>query len=167
ARVSETLELHWWKELRSSAKPPDSASSPEAVFQGAEEFLAARVSHLLAHVFPQMQILIYAPVAGILLLLFVISSYPLQPHNLLLSFNSATIIIFVATAIWVFVEMNRDPILSNLNGTTPGQITWDKQFIVRILLYGVIPLLALLGAHFPNTVGQILSHIAPAASINP
>ena len=166
AKISEVLELQWWRELRPLQKKAD-ASAAEPVYELAEELLAGRVSHFLAHVFPQMQILIYAPVVGVLLLLFAITSYPLQPHNLLLLFNSAVIAAFVIIAIWAFVEMNRDPILSNLNGTTPGRITWDKQFILRIIFYGVVPLLALLGAHFPDTVGQILSHFVPADSVRP
>jgi hypothetical protein len=166
--ISQALELHWWKELRSSSTklngPPSEADS---IFRLAEEFLAARVFHLLAHVFPQMQLLIYASVAGILLLLLAISSYPFQPHNLLLLVNSAVILVFVIAALWAFVEMNRDPVLSSLNGTTPGQITWDKQFILRVILYGVVPILALLGAHFPDTVGQILSSIVSMGAGHP
>jgi hypothetical protein len=68
---------------------------------------------------------------------------------------------------WAFIEMNRDPLLSHLNGTVPGRITWDKQFILRVILYGVIPVLALLGAQFPDTVGQILSHLGPAEAMHP
>jgi hypothetical protein len=142
----------------------DPTAEAGSIFRLSEEFLAGRIFHLLAHVFPQMQLLIYSAVAGILLLLLAMSSYPFQPHNLLLLVNSAVILVFVITALWAFVEMNRDPILSSLNGTTPGQITWDKQFIFRLILYGVIPILALLGAHFPGTVGQILSSIAPAGA---
>jgi hypothetical protein len=163
--ISQALELHWWKELRSSStKLNDPTAEAGSIFRLSEEFLAGRIFHLLAHVFPQMQLLIYSAVAGILLLLLAMSSYPFQPHNLLLLVNSAVILVFVITALWAFVEMNRDPILSSLNGTTPGQITWDKQFIFRLILYGVIPILALLGAHFPGTVGQILSSIAPAGA---
>ncbi len=95
------------------------------------------------------------------------SSYPFQPHNLLLLFNWVVILGFVATAMWVFVQMNRDPILSSLNGTRPGKITWDREFVIRIFFYGVVPILAMLGAQFPDTVGQILSHISPAESMHP
>ena len=165
--VSGALEPDWWQEIRPLAKKEDRGSDADSTFQLAEVFVAGRVWHFLAHVFPQLEMLIYAPVAGILLLLFAISSYPFQPHNLLLWFNSAIIIGFVAAALWVFVQINRDPILSNFNGTTPGKITWDKEFILRVVLYGVIPILALLGAQFPDTVGQIISYIAPAESVHP
>lgn len=57
--------------------------------------------------------------------------------------------------------MNRNPILSYLNGTKPGQISWDREFVGRILVYGLVPILALLGAQFPDSAGQIVSHIIP------
>ncbi len=102
-----------------------------------------------------------------MLMLFAISSYPFQPHNQLLLFNWIVVLSFVGIAVWVFVQMNRDPILSNLNGTKPGQITWDSEFVFRLFLYGLVPILALLGAQFPDTMGQILSHLAPAESMHP
>jgi hypothetical protein len=165
--VTNALELHWWKELRSAKKVPESgSSSPNQVFQLCEEFLAGRAAHFFAHVFPQMQNLIYTSVAGLLLMLFAVSSYPFQPHNQLLFFNWIVVLSFVGIALWVFVQMNRNPILSILNGTKPGQITWDREFVFRVFFYAVIPLLALLGAQFPDTVGQILSHLAPAESMH-
>ena len=132
-----------------------------------EQFLAARLSHFLAHVFPQMRNMIFTSVVGILLLLFAMSSYPLQPHNQLLYFSWIVVLSFVGIALGVFVQMNRNPILSMLNGTVPGRITWDREFILHIFFYGVVPILALLGAQFPDTIGQILSRIAPAEGLHP
>ena len=68
---------------------------------------------------------------------------------------------------FVFIQMNRDAVLSSLNGTAPGQINWDREFVFRILIYVIFPLLALLGAQFPQTVGQILSHLVPTESMHP
>jgi len=108
------------------------------------------------------EMLIYTPVVGVLLLILAISAYPFQPHSLLLMFNSVVILLFVAIAFWAFIGMNRDLALSSLNGTKPGEITWDKQFLVRVAFYGLIPLLALLGAQFPESVTQFISYILPA-----
>lgn len=162
-QISKSLRSYWWLEMRSGTKDlKGSASDAETVFLLGEEFLAARISHLLAHVFPQMQMLIYTPVVGVLLLLLAVSAYPFQPHSLLLMFNSVVILLFVAIAFWAFIGMNRDPVLSSLNGTKPGEITWDKQFLVRVAFYGLVPLLALLGAQFPESVNQFISYILPA-----
>jgi|SRR5215469_5197958 len=108
-----------------------------------------------------MQIPVYAPVVAVLLLLLAISAYPFQSHSLLLMF-SVVILLFVGIAFRAFIGMNRDPVLSSLKGTKPREITWDKQFLVRVAFYGLIPLLALLGAQFPESVNQFISYILPA-----
>jgi hypothetical protein len=53
--------------------------------------------------------------------------------------------------------MGRDKVLSLLSGTTPGQVTWNREFVLRILLYVIVPVLALLGAQFPEGMRQIFS----------
>jgi hypothetical protein len=80
----------------------------------------------------------------------------------LLLFNWVVILSFVGIAMWVFIQMNRDPVLSSLNGTPPGKISWDWNFAFRIFIYGIVPILALLGAQFPQSVGQIVSHLVPS-----
>ena len=47
----------------------------------------------------------------------------------------------VVTAVVVFVQMDRDPIMSALSGTTAGRVTWDKDFILPLFLFvaGPIP----------------------------
>jgi len=112
-QISKPLRSYWWLEMRSGVKDPEGiASDAETVFLLGQEFLAARISHLLAHVFPQMQIPVYAPVVAVLLLLLAISAYPFQSHSLLLMF-SVVILLFVGIAFRAFIGMNRDPVLSN------------------------------------------------------
>jgi hypothetical protein len=167
AVVSEALQLDWWKEIRPSTKNSETSSPAADVFQLCEQFLAGRLAHFLSHVFPQMGNMIFTSVAGILLMLFAVSSYPLQPHNQLLYFSWIIVLSFVGIALGVFVQINRNPILSMLNGTTPGRITWDREFILRIFFYGVVPILALLGVQFPDTIREILTRIAPAEAMHP
>src|SRR5207249_302311 len=109
------------------------------------------------YVLPQLQNLIYFGLVGLLLMLVAVAWYPFQPRGLLLLFNWAVILLFVAIALVVFVQMSRDDVLSSLNGTSPGRISWDSEFVLRVLVYGLVPILALLGVQFPETVGHILS----------
>jgi len=148
-----------------TSREPRNAKQQE-LCQLANDFLVGRAAHFLAYVFPQLQNLIVTSVAGLLLMLFAISSYPFQPHNLLLLFNWVVILSFVGIAMWVFIQINRDLVLSSLNGTKPGQISWDRDFVFRILTYGIVPILALLGAQFPQSVGQIISHIIPGEAMH-
>lgn len=160
-QVAKVLQNSWWKEIqeRPGEKADPVVTERAKVFGLAEEFLAGRVAHSLACVFQHMQNLIGTAVIGLLLLLFAVSSYPFQPHNILLLFNWIIILSVVGIALWVFIQMRRDPILSYLSGTKPGEIGWDSEFIFRVFTYAIVPILALLGAQFPQSVRQILSHL--------
>jgi len=57
--------------------------------------------------------------------------------------------------------------LSYLNGTKLGQISWDGELIFRIFIYGIVPTLALPGAQFPQSVGQVLSHLVSGEGMHP
>jgi hypothetical protein len=52
--------------------------------------------------------------------------------------------------------------LSLLNGGKPGQINISRELVLRSFLYIGAPLLALLGAQFPETLGKILSALTAA-----
>jgi hypothetical protein len=168
AEVADALRNSWWTEMREvrNETSESSTATHQKIFRLAEEFVAGRLAHYLACVFPHLQNLIFTSVVGLLLLLFSVSSYPFQPHNVLLLFNWIIILSVVGIAIWTFVQMRRDTILSYLNGTKPGQVNWDADLIFRILMYGIVPILALLGAQFPQSVRQLLSHIVSSGGMH-
>jgi hypothetical protein len=57
----------------------------------------------------------------------------------------------------VFVQMNRDRIISLLHGTVPGKLSFDAALINQVVLFAVVPALSLLGAQFPETFRQFFS----------
>ena len=90
-------------------------------------------------------------------MLLAVTSYPFQPRNEFLFFNWVVILSFIGTVFWIFIQMDRDTVLSLLNDTQPGQINFSRELVLRILLYVAVPLMALLGAQFPESLRQILS----------
>jgi hypothetical protein len=95
-------------------------------------------------------------------MLLAVTSYPFQPRNEFLFFNWVVILSFIATVFWIFVQMDRDTVLSLLNDTNPGQINLSRELVLRTLLYVAVPLMALLGAQFPESLRQILSLLTAA-----
>ena len=122
-----------------------------------EEFLAGRAVLLISYVLSSLRNLGAFVLSGLLLMLCSVIFYPFQPRNQFLAFNWIVILGFVGLALVVQLQMERDVVLSVLNGTTPGQVTVSRQFAFRVLTYVMIPILALLSAQFPDTVGQIVS----------
>jgi len=153
--LTDPLEKHW------SAGHEESAAVTK-FFEQAEEFIVTRVVNFLALVFPCLQNLGYFVLVGLLLMLLAVTSYPFQPRNEFLFFNWVVILSFMGTIFWIFVQMDRDTVLSILNGGKPGQINISRELVLRSFLYIGAPLLALLGAQFPETLGKIVSLLSAA-----
>jgi len=164
--IEDALELSWM----TSAAPGGAESSDrdrKGIVEQGEEFLVGRTVHFLSHVFPQLTNLAFYSFASLFFMLVAVSSYPFQPHNLLLLFNWTVILAFAGVALLMSVQMNRDPVLSRLNGTRPGELSWDREFISRIIFYVALPIPAILGVQFPDAFSQIFTLLSPGAAGHP
>jgi len=157
--LGKSMEGYWSPNPMEDAPPAPTPGAKE-FFDQVEEFIVSRLVNFLAIVFPSLQNLGYFALGGLLLMLLAVTSYPFQPRNEFLFFNWIVILIFIGTVFWIFVQMDRDTVLSLLNDTNPGQIHFSRELVLRILLYVAVPLLALLGAQFPESVQQLLSLFA-------
>jgi hypothetical protein len=154
-----------WHRFVSSFKPAENLEEArKAITHQGEEFIVSRTVHFLAQIFPQLTNLASYSLLCLFLMLLAVGSYPLQPRNPFFFFNWFVILAFIGVCVYIAFQMNRDAVLSGLNGTKPGEIHWDTEFIGRIVFFIVLPLLGLLGVQFPDTLGQFLRLLAPAGS---
>jgi hypothetical protein len=138
----------------------DSGENPQSWQDAAKFFLITHVVAFLQHVFAHLKNLVALVTMGLLLILFAANSYPFQPREPLLIFSWVTILTAVAVTLFVFVQMSRDKVLSLISGTTPGRLTVTRDLVIRILMHGVIPIVALLGAQFPEALREIFSWLS-------
>ena len=88
-----------------------------------------------------------------------VASYPFDPRPVL---SSVVVVLFVSlatTITLVYSQMHRDPTLSNLTGTTPGELGSDFWF--KLIGFGVGPALGLVASVFPEFTGFIFSWVQP------
>ena len=117
----------------SNLKPAENIESQrKAITDQAEEFLVSRTVHFLAHIFPQLTNLAAYTLLSLFLMLLAVSSYPLQPKGPFTYYNWFVILTFICVAVHIVIQINRDVVLSGLNGTKPGEIHWDTEFVGRI-----------------------------------
>ena len=135
----------------------------ENLTEQASLFAASRVVDLLRQVMPQLQNLATFGTASMLLMLFAMSSYPFPQRDTLLWLSWSTLLGAVLILLIVFVQMQRDRVMSFLSGTVPGKLNWDAGFVRQVVVFGVVPVLSLLGAQFPDMFRQLFSW---AAKIN-
>jgi hypothetical protein len=158
AVVSSIFEPFWRAVPKRSFTPP--GKEERELLEWGNLFVAARVVDFLRQVFPQMLNLAGFSTAGALAMTLAVSSYPFPARDTLLWFSWTILLSVAGIILLVFVQINRDRVLSMLTGTTPGKLNWNSSFVLQILGFAVIPALALLGAQFPHALGGMFSWIA-------
>ncbi|HTG35126.1 MAG TPA: hypothetical protein VLB76_19590 [Thermoanaerobaculia bacterium] len=119
------------------------------------QFLALRVAAYLRFVFAHLRSCLIGALASGLLTLLAVATYAFEPKHLVSLGGWLGLAVAVGIALWIFVQMDRDPTLSRIGGTTPGQVTLDRAFLTKLVTYAGVPVLGLVATQIPG-VGQTL-----------
>ena len=160
ARILQPAVEPYWrtKPLPTDAGPAAESSNdrrkidPAALawLRQSEEFLAAHLVIYVAYVFLHLRNLLSTYVLSVLLLFLAVTAYPFQPARFLVLFLFGFVLLLAAVTIGTFLQMDRDEILSRVTRTTAGKVSWDFAFIARVFVYGVVPILGVVGASIPE-----------------
>jgi hypothetical protein len=127
----------------------------------AEEILALEVVRMLGHRLAIIRALISVLTIDALILLLVTRLYPFQPHGSLSGLSWFLLLAVVIVTVWTLVELERHAILSYASGSKPGRVSWDASFILHLVLFAVLPVTALVAAHFPEIGRPIFDSLQP------
>ncbi|HWO10492.1 MAG TPA: hypothetical protein VNN80_13465, partial [Polyangiaceae bacterium] len=135
---------------------------PELLWLRDAESLVATVTTLILgrHV-RQFQYFVYTLTGCALLLVAAVSTYAFEPHRLLLTWIWAVVGATVALGLWVYLEIDRNGLLSRIAGTTPGKLTWDGALAVRIVTWVAFPLLSVAAVQYPELANQAFAFLEP------
>jgi hypothetical protein len=117
---------------------------------GVASFLAVRLVAWLRHMFAHMRSCLIGAMTSSGLLLLAIRTYAFEPKQFVFMSFWVLLLAAVVLTFWVFFEMDRNATLSAINGTNPGEISFDRTFFVNLLTYGATPLLGLAATQFPQ-----------------
>ena len=90
---------------------------------------------------------------------FAVSSYPFDPLPVLGGVFLAVFALTGGTIVLVFAQMHRDPTLSHITNTKPGEL--GGKFWIQLVTFGVGPLLGLLTTLFPSITDFVSSWLQP------
>ena len=158
-RLLAPVEPWWGVELKKEAQNlSDRDREAAAVLDNAGLLVASSVAGFARNVLPHLQTLAITSTFASILMLFGSSSYSLFVNaSDLLIINWIVVLSCIATTVGVYASINRDRVLSLISGTDPGEITWNTHFIGQLLVHGIVPLVAILGASFPSQFYQMIS----------
>jgi hypothetical protein len=92
----------------------------------------------------------------LLLALILVSVYPFEIEHAVVETTWFIAFLLAGLMVMILVEQNRNEVLSVIDGSTPGQLTLDRDFLSRVGVHGLLPILAIAAAHSP-TMGQFAS----------
>jgi hypothetical protein len=146
------------------ASPQPAADLPptEAEYRQAATYVALHYSAYIGYALHQLQNLLVGCVASFVLLVLALNSFSFQAPQALFHFLTAALIIGGVAILAAFAQMERDPILSRLSGTTEGEL--GKDFFLRALAYGAIPVFTVLSTEFPSLSRYIADWIQPVSA---
>lgn len=88
-----------------------------------------------------------------------LNSYPFEPRAILRSLTFGVLLALTTCFGVVYAQMHRDPVLSRITDTNPGELGAD--FWVRMLAVTGVPLASLLASEFPSIGDFLFSWIEP------
>jgi len=143
---------------RQSATP--SRSQVQCWREAAEDFVALEVVSFLSQFFVQLRnMLLFLTVAPLLLLLAV-TSYPFQPQRLWVLCAGALVLAVMVAAIKIFVQLERNELVSRISGTTPDRLNLHWSFLGNILTY-TVPMLGVLAASSSDVSDLLRAYLEP------
>jgi len=166
-QITAIFEPRWRLdcEVRITDNPAtDHPDLDESLLKNGELFVASRVVDFLHQVFPQLMNLVVFTSVGLLALMLAASSYPFPQRDTIAWLSWIILLTVIGVFVVIFVQMNRDRVVSMLSGTTPGQLNWNSGFVWQLLVFGLLPILTLLGAQFPHALQGIFSSVGRLAN---
>ncbi|HEY7285458.1 MAG TPA: hypothetical protein VH497_08455 [Vicinamibacterales bacterium] len=130
-------------------------------FSDSEEFIALQYAFLLRDVLARIMSSLFAAMVCLTLLTAAHLFYLFQGRSSLLTVDLVAIGIAAVAAIQIVVGMERDTVLSLLRSSNPGRIDFNWDFIKRVAVYGVLPLLAVIGSLFPEIGDSFFGWLEP------
>ncbi len=129
----------------------------------AEEFVATQLTFDVSHLVRHFRHFLLTVTVGGLSMLMVVSAYAVQPRRLLLTFIWIVILSVAGCGLWIFMQMDRNVLLSRIAKTQAGKLTFDRAFIGRVLTWVVLPIFGVALAQYPDAAHTIFAWTGPFA----
>ena len=137
---------------------PSEAALPLYI-RNAEELVGLVYMAFIQNILGRMRSLVMGIICLFLAITVAVARYPFDPRPLISTMVVILFAILALTIIAVYAQMHRDPTLSRLTGTRPGELGAD--FWIKLAGFGAGPVLGLLASVFPQFTDFLFSWIQP------
>jgi len=160
--IASPLLTEWGKQTTGLLKQPplkEDKPDPQETNHQAEEYVALRCVVFIRYASLQLRNLLGFLSAGFILSLISLRSYPFQSPRSIEWTMTAVFVVLSAGIVYAFAGMDKDAILSRVSQTEAGKL--DREFFVRVVSFGALPLLTVLASQFPSIGRFLFSWVQP------
>jgi hypothetical protein len=133
-------------------------ASPGTALEDDKDHVAVEVARHVQRQTRDLRLRACGLLVTILLTTVALNSYPFRPQRLLTGIFALEVAAAMMAFLWLLIQMDRNAVLSQIAGTTPGKVTWDLGFVFRLILFILVPLLSGLGV-MPSPVSDLIGRI--------
>ncbi len=142
------LAWSWSKNKQEGPGGSDDQSTTDPKIRACEQFVCSIYASFLLVMLVRIRAFILAVGGMYVLVLIGVTLYPFEPRGAI-QVMLAVLLAFIVTVVGiVFAQIHRDPTLSSMTGTTPGDL--GRDFWVRIAGFAALPLFSFFASQFPS-----------------
>jgi hypothetical protein len=131
-------------------------------YELASKYVVFQYQAFIAYALRHLQNILMCCVIGFALLVLALSSFSFQTPQSISRFLMVALFVGGIVVTRVLAQIEKDPILSRMSGTGEGEL--GRDFYMRLLAYGALPTLTVLGTQFPAVAQFINSWAQPTLS---
>lgn len=152
------LERSYWRRLRNH-------SAAAGWFKTGEQLIALQFAFLIRDIVARIMAALFTAVLCLTLVACAHLFYIFQGRSSMLTIDVIAIAIASLVSIQVLVAIERDRIIGSLRQSKPGRVNFSWDFARRLAIYGALPLLAVVGALFPEIGDSLFGWLAPLRNL--
>ena len=164
--IPRVADLTPWYDADPPNREQSGAEPPTGWFARCEQLVALQIAFVLRDIVARTITCLFAAMLCLTSLTAAHLLYVFNGRASLLTVDMLAVAATALSAIWILVDMERDHVLSRLRTTTPGRVDINWEFIKRIAVYGVLPLLAVIASLFPEVGGTLFGWLEPLRKLS-
>jgi hypothetical protein len=138
--------------------PTDSFST---LCHAGEQIVALQCAFLVRDVLARIMSALCAAMVCVTLLAIGHLMYVFEDRSSAVTLDLLAIGVVSITSMWIIIGMERDRVLSRLRASTPDRVDFNWDFVRRMAVYGVLPLVVIVASLFPEVGDSALRWLEP------
>ena len=153
-----------------SGRLPPAPTSPDSPFGSTEheDVIAISMAFIVRDAIARLGYNLVFVIGAGLLVFCSHTLFPFQAHRRLEALAWSYIAVAFVAIVTVLVQINRSDVVARLTSETPGErAKWDTEFVLKLVVFGLLPLLTLFAAQFPDIGATLLHWLEPVEKVLP